>query len=113
LCIAGLKTQRRKNPSTWSCEKQVKPCGNTQNVRRWVPYPKNGQDIASPSSGKWVWQRTKRCHTLNDAFPADERENCSHRRVTIEKLTHAIKAMTVGCGGPRSTMDIVLNGRQI
>jgi len=42
---------------------------------------------------------------------ADERENRSHRRVMIKKLTHAIKAMTVGSGDPRSTMEIVPDGR--
>lgn len=86
--------------------------------RAKIPKPSEGEsrtqnrrDIASTLSGKRVWQGTTRCHTLNDACLADERENCSHRRVTVEHLTCAIKAMTVGSGGPRSTTEIAPNGR--
>lgn len=61
----------------------------------------NQQNIGGISGGKQVLQRTKRCHTLNDACPADERENCSPRELTVEQVTGAIKVMTVGFGGSR------------
>lgn len=66
------------------------------------PALQNRRNIGGDLGGKQICQRTKRCHTLNDACLADERENHSCCRLTIEKVNRAIRVMIVGYGGPKS-----------
>lgn len=70
--------------------------------RKVGPMLQNQQNIGGISGNKRVCQRTERFHTLDDACLANERENCSHRKLTFEQFNQAIRVITVGYGGPIS-----------